>query len=83
MEKNLAEMLHVHEQLLSLDGKLRHLSKPSNTEKNKKGEVTELEVKMKAKLSELKKAQECLRKSIENMAQENMSETPKYPQTWK
>ena len=56
MEKNLAEMLHVHKQLLSLDGKLRHLRKPSNTEKNKKGKVTELEVKMKAKLSELKKS---------------------------
>jgi hypothetical protein len=70
MEKNLAEMLYVHKRLLYLDDKLRHLRKPSNTKKNKKGKIAELEVELKAKLAELKKAQECLRKSFENMARE-------------
>lgn len=74
--KNLDEMLHVHKRLLNLDSKLRCLREPSNTEKNKKEKIAGLETELKAKLAELKKNQECLRKSMENMAREkNVSNT--------
>ena len=68
---NSTEMLHVHINLLSLDEKLRKLKDSSNTERNKKRKIEEIEVKMKATLSSLKTLQESLRKSMENMAKEN------------
>lgn len=63
-------MLNEHKNLLRLDEELRNLKRPDNTTRNKKKKISAMEDAMQAKISELKKRQEALRKGLENMAKE-------------
>ena len=63
-------MLNEHKNLLRLDEELRNLKRPDNTTRNKKKKILAMEDAMQAKISELKKRQEALRKGLENMAKE-------------
>ena len=63
-------MLNEHKNLLRLDEELRNLKRPDNTTRNKKKKILAMEGAMQAKISELKKRQEALRKGLENMAKE-------------
>lgn len=63
-------MLNAHKNLLKLDENLRNLKSAANTSRNKKMKIQRLEDNMKVQLTELKKRQEAVRKSLENMAKE-------------
>ena len=61
-------MLNEHKHLLHLGEELRKLERPDNTKRDKKSYA--MEDAMQAKITELKKRQESLRKGLENMAKE-------------
>lgn len=63
-------MLNEHKNLLHLDEELRKLKRPDNTKRDKKKKIQAMEDAMQAKITELKKRQEALRKGLENMAKE-------------
>ena len=63
-------MLNEHKNLLHLDEELRKLKRPDNTKRDKKKKIQAMEDAMQAKITELKKRQEGLRKGLENMAKE-------------
>lgn len=63
-------MLNEHKNLLHLDEELRKLKRPDNTRRDKKKKIQAMEDAMQAKITELKKRQEGLRKGLENMAKE-------------
>lgn len=63
-------MLNEHTNLLHLDEELRKLKRPDNTRRDKKRKIQAMEDAMQAKITELKKRQEGLRKGLENMAKE-------------
>lgn len=62
-------MLNEHKNLLHLDEELWKLKRPDNTKRDKK-KIQAMEDAMQAKITELKKRQEGLRKGLENMAKE-------------
>ena len=70
VKSGMLSMLDAHKGLLGLDQKLRKLKNPTNTERRKKEKMANCEEEMKGKLTELKKRQEALRKSLENMSRE-------------
>jgi len=63
-------MLKKHKNLLHLGEELRKLKRPDNTKRDKKKKIQAIEDAMQAKITELKKRQEALRKGLENMAKE-------------
>ena len=63
-------MVNEHKNLLRLDEELRNLKRPDNTTRNKKKKILAMEDAMQAKITQLKKRQEALRKGLENLAKE-------------
>lgn len=61
-------MLNEHKNLLRLDEELRNLKRPDNTTRNKKKKILAMEDAMQAKITQIKKRQEALRKGLENLA---------------
>ena len=63
-------MLNEHKNLLRLDEELRNLKRPDNTTRNKKKKILAMEDAMQAKITQIKKRQEALRKGLENLAKD-------------
>ena len=63
-------MLNEHKNLLRLDEELRNLKRPDNTTRNKKKKILAMEDAMQAKMTQIKKRQEALRKGLENLAKD-------------
>ena len=63
-------MLNEHKNLLRLDEELRNLKRPDNTTRNKKKKILGMEDAMQAKITQIKKRQEALRKGLENLAKD-------------
>ena len=63
-------MLNEHKNRLRLDEELRNLKRPDNTTRNKKKKILAMEDAMQAKITQIKKRQEALRKGLENLAKD-------------
>ena len=63
-------MLNKDKNLLRLDEELRNLKRPDNTTRNKKKKILAMEDAMQAKITQIKKRQEALRKGLENLAKD-------------
>ena len=63
-------MLNEHKNLLRLDEELRNLKRPDNTTRNKKKKILAMEDAMQAKITQINKRQEALRKGLENLAKD-------------
>ena len=63
-------MLNEHKNLLRLDEELRNLKRPDNTTRSKKKKILAMEDAMQAKITQIKKRQEALRKGLENLAKD-------------
>ena len=63
-------MPNKHKNLLRLDEELRNLERPDNTTRNKKKKILAMEDAMQAKITQIKKRHEALRKGLENLAKD-------------
>ena len=63
-------MLNKDKNLFRLDEELRDLKRPDNTMRNKKKKILPMEDAMQAKITQIKKRQEALRKGLENLAKD-------------
>ena len=63
-------MPNKHKNLLRLHEELRNLERPDNTTQNKRKKILAMEDAMQAKITQIKKRHEALRKGLENLAKD-------------
>ena len=66
LAENLERTLARHSELLKINSRLAALNDPSNTTRDKKSKVENLQISAREAIGELKKAQESARKALEN-----------------